>query len=347
MLAWQHTDSIELICKDKWSETPDTISFSLGSVDDDITFDFKPGQFVTLGFPFIENIEYRAYSISSLPKKNVLQFTVKRVTSGRVSNYINDSLVVGDRVTALKPAGSFNSVDCSPAQKVVMLSAGCGITPVTSMVKQWLFENSDIEIDFIHQAKDKENTIYFSELEAMAKEHPNFHLKLLLKDSQGTEYQQGRFDKEWLQRLCPDLHQRTAYLCGPVSFMQDTKAYLEALSFDMTHFFEESFSPDQKVCDNKQEASSEESRTVTVSVPTFGTEVETESGAMLIDSLEKMGVPVIAACRSGMCGSCKCKVKVGEIERTSVETLTPEEIEQGFVLACSCKIKSDVEVSLN
>ncbi|MFC1233395.1 2Fe-2S iron-sulfur cluster-binding protein [Vibrio sp. F74] len=347
MLAWQHTDSVDLICKDKWSETPDTVSFSLGSIDDDITFDFKPGQFVTLGFSLVESVEYRAYSISSLPKKNELQFTVKRVKAGKVSNYINDTLVVGDKVTVLKPAGSFNSVDCLPQSKVVMLSAGCGITPVTSMVKQWLSENADLDIDFIHQAKNKENTIYFAELEALANAHQNFHLKLLLKDNEGTDYHQGRFDQEWLERLCPDLHQRSAYLCGPVGFMQDTKSYLEALSFDMTNFFEESFSPEQKMCDIDQKNGVEQSEVVSVSVPSFGVEVDAEYGTMLIDSLEKAGVPVIAACRSGMCGSCKCKVKVGEVERTSVETLTTEEIEKGFVLACSCIIKSDVEVSLN
>lgn len=342
MLAWQHADSIELICKDKWNETADTVSFALGSIDNDIVFDFKPGQFVTLGFSLVEGVEYRAYSVSSLPAQTELRFTVKRVNEGVVSNHIIDNLAIGDRITALKPAGSFNSIDCVPKPKVVMLSAGCGITPVTSMVNQWLSTNANIDIEFIHQAKNKENTIYFNELEALEKKHANFHLKLLLKENKGTQYPQGRFDAEWLKTLCPDIQERTAYLCGPVGFMQDAKRYLESMNFNMDHFFEESFSPEPQVCEDL-----ELDGTVSVTVPTFGAEVEAEAGSMLIESLEKAGVPVIAACRSGMCGSCKCKVKVGEIERTSVETLTPDEIEQGFVLACSCIIKSDVEVSLN
>lgn len=70
-------------------------------------------------------------------------------------------------------------------------------------------------------------------------------------------------------------------------------------------------------------------------------------GSVLIDALEAAKVPVIAACRSGICGSCKCKVTQGEYTRTSTATLTEEELEQGFVLACSCQIGSDVEVALN
>lgn len=56
---------------------------------------------------------------------------------------------------------------------------------------------------------------------------------------------------------------------------------------------------------------------------------------------------MIAACRAGVCGACKCQVTDGETESTSQMTLTPEEIEQGFVLACSTKMLSDGKVKLS
>ncbi|WP_414826173.1 2Fe-2S iron-sulfur cluster-binding protein [Vibrio campbellii] len=49
---------------------------------------------------------------------------------------------------------------------------------------------------------------------------------------------------------------------------------------------------------------------------------------------------------NGICGSCKCKVRKGSVSSTSLETLTPEEIEQGYVLACSSTIESDLEVQI-
>ncbi|GLO62696.1 hybrid-cluster NAD(P)-dependent oxidoreductase [Vibrio sp. MACH09] len=346
MLAWTHSDTIELICKDKWHETPDSVSFILASADNDVSFSFKPGQFASLGVTLSDSVQYRAYSISSLPNEHFLQFTVKRVDGGLVSNYILDHLQVGERVTVLKPAGSFNNIDCIPQEKVTMISAGCGITPVMSMVKYWLNSGEKIDIDFVHMARDKANTIYFDELELLAKQYDNFHLKLLLKNSADTQYPQGRLDQKWLSELSPDITQRTVYLCGPVGFMQDISHYLQQLNFDSANFFEESFTPDITT-DTETTVDTEVAGTVSIQVPSFGADVEADKGSMLIDALEKGGVPVIAACRSGICGSCKCKVTVGEVERTSVETLTEQDIEQGFVLACSCKVHSDVEVSLN
>ncbi len=56
--------------------------------------------------------------------------------------------------------------------------------------------------------------------------------------------------------------------------------------------------------------------------------------------------PVIAACRSGICGSCKCKVEQGEFTRTSTQTLSEQDLAEGYVLACSCQIESDLHVVL-
>ena len=78
----------------------------------------------------------------------------------------------------------------------------------------------------------------------------------------------------------------------------------------------------------------------------WGVSKEIDKGATLADVLEESGVPIIIACRSGMCGSCKCKVEKGEVSRTSTETLSEEDIAQGYTLACSSQVQSDVEVSL-
>ena len=40
---------------------------------------------------------------------------------------------------------------------------------------------------------------------------------------------------------------------------------------------------------------------------------------------EREGLPIIGACRTGVCGSCKCKVVDGEFETASTTPLTAEE----------------------
>ena len=335
------TTAAQLRCDKKWLETDDTISLQLSS-DNNNTFDFKPGQFISVGVELNGKMEYRAYSISSMPNQSFLQLTVKRVDGGKVSNYLIDKFKEGCEISVLAPTGPFNSIDCKPRKKVALLSAGCGITPVMSMAKTWITQDIEIDIAFIHMAKSKEQTIFFKELELLNKTHTHFHLKLLLKDNAKTNHPQGRLDQEWLNTLCPDLAERTVYLCGPNQFMQDMKTNVENLGLDMAHFFQESFTSIEAEVSNTEDASG----VVQFEVPTFGVSKEIDKGATLADVLEESGVPIIIACRSGMCGSCKCKIEKGEVSRTSTETLSEEDIAQGYTLACSSQVQSDVEVSL-
>ncbi|ACH64164.1 iron-sulfur cluster-binding protein [Aliivibrio fischeri MJ11] len=335
------TTPVQLRCDKKWQETDDTISLQLISEHKE-TFDFKPGQFVSIGIEIADKMEYRAYSISSVPNQDFLQLTIKRVEGGKVSNYLIDQLNEGDEVAVLAPTGPFNSIDCKSRKKVALLSAGCGITPVMSMAKSWIAQNNDIDITFIHMAKSPEHTIYFDELQYLNNQHANFNLKLLLKNPQFTDYPQGRLDQEWLTKLCPDLVERSVFLCGPTNFMEDMKKYVEAIGLDMVHFFQESFTPIEAEVSGTAHASG----VVQFEVPAFGVSKEIDKGATLADVLEESGVPIIIACRSGMCGSCKCKVTKGEVSRTSTETLSEEDIAQGYTLACSSQAQSDVEVSL-
>ncbi|MGU3847138.1 FAD-binding oxidoreductase, partial [Vibrio diabolicus] len=83
------------------------------------------------------------YSISSINEDDHLQLTIKRVSGGKVSNYIVDSLLLGDTVQALPPAGEFNCIDHPPVlrdgeTRALLISAGCGVTPVFSMAKKWM-----------------------------------------------------------------------------------------------------------------------------------------------------------------------------------------------------------------
>ncbi|MFW8630201.1 FAD-binding oxidoreductase [Vibrio natriegens] len=344
---WQGNQPVTLRCIDKYFETHDTVSIKLAELTESLLFQFKPGQFINLGVEIDGKLEFRAYSISSVNEDDHLQLTIKRVAGGKVSNYIVNSLLLGDTVQALPPAGEFNCIDHPPVlhdgkTKALLISAGCGVTPVFSMAKHWLNnqDESNVDIEFLHIARSPEETIYYDQLETFGAVYPNFHLKLLLKNREGTLHPQGRLDADWLQTLVPDFKQRTVYLCGPSQFMQDVHGYLSELGFDMSNFYQESFTP------AATEPSAVSDETASVSVPDFAQTIYAQKGQVLADVLEGAGLPLIVACRSGICGSCKCKVRKGSVSSTSLETLTQEEIEQGYVLACSSTIEADLEVQI-
>lgn len=355
---WPDNQPASFICQRKWMETPNCISFTLSAQaqQQNVVFDFIPGQFITLGVEIDGKLEYRAYSISSMPNQSEIQLTVKRVDGGKVSNYLVDNMETGHLVSILKPAGEFH-LNQPFNDKIVLLSAGCGITPVMSMAKTLLADvNNTTDIHFIHAATQLDQIIYHQELLSMAHQYPRFQLNIMLEDASGSDYLQGRLTQAALKQYCVDISQRAAFLCGPVGFMAAMKENLQALGMDMSLFYQESFTPaeslqpelhlnpvsDGQKVEEKAQAISE----ATVFVPAFGASISAALGSALIDALEQAKVPVIAACRSGICGSCKCKVTKGDYTRTSTATLTDQELKEGFVLACSCQVHSDLEVVL-
>ncbi|GAK87825.1 NADH oxidoreductase hcr [Vibrio ponticus] len=111
----------------------------------------------------------------------------------------------------------------------------------------------------------------------------------------------------------------------------------------MSQFHQESFTPVQT---EQTPLAQEEGEQVRIELPSLGQSLEVSRGALLADALEQGGVPIIIACRSGICGSCKCKVKVGQVESSSHSPLTEEEIAQGYVLACSSTLYGDITIEI-
>lgn len=61
----------------------------------------------------------------------------------------------------------------------------------------------------------------------------------------------------------------------------------------------------------------------------------------LLEDLKKLGIPVGSGCRVGICGICKIKVKSGEVEYDASPLAY---LQEGEVLTCIGKIKSDLEI---
>jgi len=349
---WQSNQPATFTCVKKWAETDDAVSILLTPERPQHQYDFKPGQFVSLGVNISDKIEYRAYSISSQPDDNHLQLTIKKVSDGKISSYIVDHFSEGDTIQVLKPAGEFNCIDSAEQginkPHVLFISAGCGITPVYSMANYLLRHCPDLHITFLHSAKSKQHTIYYKQLTALDHQYDRFELKLLLKDAGDTEHPQGRLNQSLLLSLVPNLNEQQVFLCGPNQFMLDVEHYLNNVQFDMRYFQQESFTPitaESIGKETEQNTPPIHTGKVQLRVPDFNVDLEIESGSTLVDSLEENQLPIIVACRSGICGSCRCKVVKGNVTSSSQETLTDEEIKQGYVLACSTTIESDVEIS--
>ncbi|MEH6463974.1 MAG: hybrid-cluster NAD(P)-dependent oxidoreductase [Shewanella psychromarinicola] len=349
---WQRGE-VQLCCVEKWNETHDVVSFRFQGLTP-VKFNFKPGQFITFKLAINGDKVYRSYTISSSPSRPFsLVVTIKKIAGGVVSNYLTESLNVGDEVTVTGPDGIFNLVDIE-ADKYLFLSAGCGVTPMHSM-SRWLCDTTtDSDIAFVHSAKTVDDIMFANSMASMASRSQHFNLNYVLESDgnkqnltdkhASTGCESGRLSLQTLVKLVPDYQQRTVFVCGPEPYMAAVKLMLEAAEFDMSQFNQESFGASSAMGLKAAMESNPSAEQFMLSIG--DKQIPLTGNQSLLDGIESAKLPIIAACRSGVCGACKCQVVSGTTESSSKMALTAEEIAAGFVLACSTKITSNVRLQM-
>jgi phenol/toluene 2-monooxygenase (NADH) P5/A5 len=83
-----------------------------------------------------------------------------------------------------------------------------------------------------------------------------------------------------------------------------------------------------------------------LTIEPIGDEIEVAEGQTILDACLRAGVYLPHACGHGLCGTCKTQVLDGEIDHgeASPFALMDFERDEGFVLACTATLKSDVAI---
>jgi glycine betaine catabolism B len=307
-----------------------------------ILFSYRPGQFATLLLTIADQPVERAYSISSSPSRpHMLELTVKRVPGGLVSNWLCDHVAKGQVLRVKGPSGRFTCLD-HPASKLLMLSAGSGITPVMSM-SRWIADTApEADVKFLSSFRTVSDVIFRQELELIAARHPGFSLAVTLTGADpGSAGLAGRIDAAMIRKLVPDLTERQIFLCGPEPFAAAARTALAELGVDPTRVHSESFGSG---------ATRPAKRALELSGPrhhvTFtksGKTVETDETVSLLELAEAHGVRIDYACRSGSCGECEVRIAGRISEKREFDKVSRSK-DGGTAYACCSAARSDLEV---
>src|ERR1700739_96248 len=315
-----------------------------------LLFSYRPGQFVTLLLTIDGEYIERSYSVSSSPsRRHGLELTVKRVPGGRVSNWLCDHVTVGDRLTIKGPAGKFSCYDC-PASKMLLISAGSGITPVMSM-SRWIIDTiSDADVKFLVSFKSPADIIFRKELELISARHACFRVAVTLTSAWRGRTESwtgltGRFDKSMIQALVPDLDQRHVFLCGPEPFAAEVRRILQELGFDHAKLHSESFGSSRVAGGSKRVP-----KPLALSEPRHRVHfiksdrtVETDETVTLLELAEAHGIEMDYACRTGSCAECEVSFTGTLSEKPEFEKDRRRK-ENGIAFACCSVALSDLEV---
>lgn len=338
-----------LRCSSVTDITHDVRSFSF-TLDDRAQLRFTPGQYLTLQVPVDGVPVERCYTISSAPADaDELTITVKRVPDGPVSNWLHDHLRVGDVLHGSGPLGVFSS-DHHPAEQLVLLSAGSGITPVMSMLREMINRGSTQQIRFIHSARSPDDIIFRAELEWLDR-YPNVDVTIICEGDSATEHWQGptgRLSPAVLLKAAPALLGSEIFTCGPAPYMAAVREMVDLLGVDPGRYHEESFvlgTPGAPLAPSSTETPPADAPTTATHQVEFrraGRTIDCDASTSILTAASAAGIPLPSSCGEGVCGSCKQDLLSGEVDMQHAGGIRPKEIRQGKVLLCSAKPTSDL-----
>jgi ferredoxin-NADP reductase len=313
---------------------------------------FRPGSYITLQLVIDGQPVQRTYSLSSAPRADgLISITVKRVPGGRVSNWLADTLRPGHVLELSAPQGQFVLPPALPP-KLLLISAGSGITPVMSLLRQLVNDAAPCEVVFMHFARSPRDIIFRSELERIAQHHRNIRVVLCVEASgpcgssesgAGTDDATawtgalGRFCESQLQEAAADFRSLDTYLCGPAPFMQCVMQTLERADADMAKLRYERFNVEFDVSMFLEHAQ-------LLRFVRSGSESISTRPRTILEEAESAGVAITSGCRAGNCGTCRSRKRSGVVVdiTTGLESSAGDE----FIYPCVSVARGTVEIDL-
>jgi len=210
------------------------------------SFDFQPGQFVTLDLPIHEkpSKRWRSYSIASWPDKSpVIELVIVLLEGGLGTTYLFEHIKVGSELTLRGPQGSFtlpNPVD----KDLFLICTGTGIAPFRAMVHDILNHNiPHQDIYLIFGCRLFGDALYKEEMEDLELKLPGFHyMPVFSREQPGHLIRTGyvhavyqeicRKKKSTLSAGSAPVQPASFYLCGWKNMIDDAKKNIVEMGYD-------------------------------------------------------------------------------------------------------------------
>jgi stearoyl-CoA 9-desaturase NADPH oxidoreductase len=285
------------------------------------TFEHAAGQYIGIGVQIDGRFVWRSYSLTTPPSRDGrrLVVTVRAMPDGFASHHLVHGVEPGTVVRLAPPQGEFVLPEPLPA-KVLLLSAGSGITPIMAMLRtldRRHGSGSLADLVVVHSAPDAERALFAEELDLLARRHPGWRIvqrhtgtdgRLELQASsrhEGNPRSGGAAEsspRTSLDDVVPDWRERETWACGPAAMLDDAeKLWSDAGLADALHL--ERFAATFRA--------GAEGGTITFA--RSGRTVETDGATTVLQAGEQAGIGMPFGCRMGICHTCVAPLRSGAV----------------------------------
>jgi ring-1,2-phenylacetyl-CoA epoxidase subunit PaaE len=299
----------------------------------------------------------RTYSLVSAPGEWPLRIVVRVHAHGTMSRYLAEHLRIGDAIDVLPPNGSLTPRFVSGGRRTfVAFAAGCGITPILSIVRAVLAGDTGSRLLLFYGNTGANRAMCLEELLALKDRYPDrlaLHF-IMSREPQEAELYNGRIDAARVQRLAQAFFDPAAvaeyFVCGPGTMIDEVSALLRTLGVEAERLHGEHFnlegapeSPAQGVPVSAGSAAAADQAEVTVVMDgrrrSFTMRMNDES---VLDAAARAGLELPFSCRAGVCSTCRTRVVTGKVVMQENHALEDWELEAGYVLACQSRVTTPV-----
>jgi nitric oxide dioxygenase len=244
-----------LILRRRLQESPDTVSFVLGTSDGSPLPPARPGQYVSVQVALPDGAhQIRQYSLTHAPEISEWRISVKAtpasrtedgaiVPAGEVSNFLHQNLFEGDKIRVSAPFGDLVLQDSS--DPLVLISAGIGITPIIGILHYLVGSGSTRDVLVLHADRSPARHAHRQELKELVEALPTATLHRWYEDLGARPARDvlraGQVDLG-LVEIPADAQ---IYLCGPLPFMESVRSTLIERDIPEADIHYEVFGPDK------------------------------------------------------------------------------------------------------
>lgn len=318
--------------------TPDAVAITFSIPKELIqTFDFTPGQYITIKTQIKGKDLRRAYSICSSPRSDCFTIGVKKVDKGGFSDFAHTQLAVGDTLEVMPPEGRFTFQSTGRPKTIAAFAAGSGITPIMSIAKAVLESHPKSKFVLVYGNKSFKDTMFYTDLVNLELNHSErFSVYFVTSQTQEDDSRFGRIDTAMVNYALKNKHKEVDfdayYLCGPEAMIDLVSETLQNndIPKDKIHF--ELFTSTEILDELPDRPDGKTQLTVTVDDEMFDLTMDKKD--RVLDAVLKENIDAPYSCQGGVCSTCIARVTEGKAEMAKNQILTDGEIEEGFILTC-------------
>jgi stearoyl-CoA 9-desaturase NADPH oxidoreductase len=196
--------------------------------------------------------------------------------------------------------GTFTLPDPLPS-KLLLISAGSGITPIMSMLRSIDCKAQFTNVVHLHSARTADDVIFGAELRELVRRNPTIRLH----EQHTTEH--GRMSPSDLDALCPDWRERETFLSGPPDMLAAMTAHWKEQVGNCDALHVEHFQPYLGGEEGEQGDGG------TIRFRLSGVSAESDGSQPILMAGEEAGATLPFGCRMGICHTCVGRLCAGRV----------------------------------